>query len=110
MIDFLTVAEHSLESAIDSALADLRGKGFCSNVLKDDYRTVSPPEVATWTGKNRQLALARSGRNSWLEVRAFLPENLRGPGSLPGRTALLRCTDRIDFAQTVMTFAQGEGE
>ncbi|WVW77446.1 hypothetical protein Bhz59_00060 [Stenotrophomonas phage vB_SmaS_Bhz59] len=91
--------EHQLEQIIDDCLANLAGNGHGGNVVKDQYGQLSPPEAATWTGKRFQLALLRSGREAWLEVREF---------TNVGRIAGKPIRDRADFASTVVSFAVSE--
>lgn len=98
--------DYNLESAIDSVLASLRGYGFAGNVVKDLYTQVTPPEVATWTGQQLQVALCRSGRETWLELRSFLPPALSG-GSR-AITPLRTHYNRAEFGQAIMDFAQKE--
>ena len=90
---------YTVEAVVDSLLADLRGKGLAGHVVKDDYRQLSPPEAATWTGKRFQLALLLSGREVWMEVREF---------TRVGVVAAQPVRNRADFASTVVNFAQEE--
>lgn len=88
-----------LEHVVDDCLANLAGKGHGGNVVKDLYAQLSPPEAATWTGKRFQLALLRSGREAWLEIREF---------TNVGRIAAQPVRDPAEFASTVISFAVAE--
>lgn len=63
------LAEHQ----IGELLARYAGKGFAGHVVKERASKLRAPEAAVWTGNQTQLALLRSGRDFWLEVRNRLP-------------------------------------
>lgn len=89
------------ENHIDAMLAHEQGEGRGGNIVKDDYSQVSPPESATWTGARYQLALYRSGRMEWIELREFRQVK---PGGVV-RLIVLTEHDPLNLQSRVATFA-----
>lgn len=91
----------TFEFLLDGLLLMVQQQGSGGNVVKDGYDQLSPPEVATWTGKWHQLALCRSGREVWLEPRQFL----NNPGDYRIVATSARVTDPEQFTSTFILFA-----
>lgn len=62
------ITAHSLTLRVAAAI---RSFGAKSSIIADSADQLSPPECASWTGENYQLALCRSGNSLWLELRGF---------------------------------------
>ena len=107
---FCRCPEHELEQHLHTCIKwfQLRGKG--GNIVKDEYRQLSPPEYATWTGANFQLALCRNGRNVWLEVRQFmsLPAGDTMGSNARNIIPVRQVCDRKDYATAVGAFCEKE--
>jgi hypothetical protein len=95
---------HEVAGHIDNILKLLAQHGQGGNIVRDLEDQLSPPEAATWTGARSQLALMLSGRDVWLELRAF------HRGLANGRVVTVPQTirNRGDFASAVAAFAKGE--
>ena len=92
------------ENHIDAILAHEQRQGRGGNIVKDDYSQLSPPESATWTGARYQLALYRSGRMEWIELREFRQTKLWGvPRTM--RVIVLTENDPLNLQSRVATFA-----
>lgn len=86
---------------IDNMIANLQGKGLGGNAVRDSRAQLSPPEGATWTGKQYQLALCWSGQETWMELRQYI----NGVRVVVGESVY----NRADFTSTVAKFLQLDG-